>query len=436
MAEKKYNFDLEQTINAYIDGELPSGRADKIEQIISDDPEVRELYEKIKVTAGMISGIPVEAAPQELAENILRDLERDQLLDSSELLTETSGQTHLRFRKFFAAAAVLVLVGAIVLMVFQALSDKPGNFDPKEKDIAANDPPEKNDPELTLPIVKSPVKPEINPILLELVEFTATEQPEAIPFSTMRLQIETNVETARDRWLLNQQLDGIFAYAKVEDIITDEVPGQKLRYSFMCDTDTFAEVFKGFGTIDEKGVAVYVPAPFGDGEFIARNVSVEEAVELAFAGDDARQAYTMLAMIPSPRLQSPLQGPLQWNNPAFDMTIDPSLFDINILSSDPIVVKPENEQSNGLSANDVDSTDAVNQQDDKAVSAPKPIQKVAVILEILIGREQAEPIELNSIMDNIIPDDINAGSILDSIKMDGIGNILGQQFDSEDKSGK
>ena len=125
MTKEPRKSELELLISSYIDGELTVSQSETVEKIIEEDSQAKEIFEQLLQVNRMIKKLPRVAAPPDLAESISLEIERDALLSASEFQSDIQGRNHLRFRKFVTAAAVLILTGAIVMIVYTVLFQSP-----------------------------------------------------------------------------------------------------------------------------------------------------------------------------------------------------------------------------------------------------------------------------------------------------------------------
>jgi len=127
MTRPKDDFDprLAELLGAYLDGELsPSDRA-AVERRLADDHAARRLLAELKEAALAVRALPRLSAPPVLAAEVLAQLERDALLAEGDAPSLQAGRKHLRLRRLLAAAAILILAGAVALIVYTVLVGPP-----------------------------------------------------------------------------------------------------------------------------------------------------------------------------------------------------------------------------------------------------------------------------------------------------------------------
>ena len=120
--------DLGTLLGAYLDGELTASQTERLERRLAKDPAARWLLEQLSQVRQVVGSLPRTKAPQDMAERIEYELERDVLLAPGDVRSEIAGRNHLRLRRFVASAAVLMLVAAVAAIVYSVLGrpDRPG----------------------------------------------------------------------------------------------------------------------------------------------------------------------------------------------------------------------------------------------------------------------------------------------------------------------
>ncbi len=108
-------------LNAYIDGELSSARMEKLERQLTENPELRILLSQLHRTREVVAELPRLRAPEGMAEDILRNMERDALLSLDKQKAVRDGRNHLFARRFAASAAMLLLCAAAVMVIYNIL---------------------------------------------------------------------------------------------------------------------------------------------------------------------------------------------------------------------------------------------------------------------------------------------------------------------------
>ncbi|UCF34163.1 MAG: hypothetical protein JSV78_02430, partial [Phycisphaerales bacterium] len=98
-------------LSAYIDNELNEQQNAIIERLVREDAEVRRLLEELRMTTGLVSSLPRHSAPPGVSEDVMRHIERDELLGpGGEPVPGASRRRRLSFRPMATAAAALIVV--------------------------------------------------------------------------------------------------------------------------------------------------------------------------------------------------------------------------------------------------------------------------------------------------------------------------------------
>ena len=213
-AKRSYNEELAELLSAYLDGQLAPEETAKVEKRLVEDPEARTLLDQLRQVSQMVHSLPQSSAPADLAGEVMEQLERDALLGVSDTPAEMAGRTHLRFRRFAAAAAILVLAGAVVIIVYSVLFKEPIIVYEKPGDGITE--------------VVPPDKSIIDP----------TQIPD---YSQMHVVVNSFApEIEAD------QLNALLEQCETENVIRQVVTSDITEFAFMCSTDTMQEIFRAF----------------------------------------------------------------------------------------------------------------------------------------------------------------------------------------------
>ena len=112
---------MEELLNAYHDGQLNAREEAKVERLLENDAHVKLLLDQIVQTSQRVRQLPRAEAPESLRDEIQYQLERDQLLNPQADELQRVGRTHLLFRRFTAAAAVILLAGAVGTVIYSVV---------------------------------------------------------------------------------------------------------------------------------------------------------------------------------------------------------------------------------------------------------------------------------------------------------------------------
>jgi hypothetical protein len=281
MAKKDIHSDKEliAVLSAYLDGELGPGQAQKIERRLAEDPRMRQLLNELGQVSQMVHELGRTKAPDGLADEVTKRLERDLLLDRSDVLAELAGEKHLRLRRFATAAAMVMLIGAIGTIIYHVLSkpyiprpervtDKFVAVAPEEprtvktlKMTVADDAAEK----VTVP-VETAVDKEIESIIDKISE---------IKYSNLRLVVAGSdilTETGR--------LEKLFADQNIGKVIRTQINENYYQYAFVCPTDQFQRIFSGLRHKDNQ-IDLVVSDDQGQCVVVVPRATQQQAMKLA-----------------------------------------------------------------------------------------------------------------------------------------------------------
>jgi len=124
----KENPDIEELLNSFIDGELPARQQTELQRLISHDARVAQRLRELQKCKMLVSSLPFDEAPAEVAEEIKTSLEgRTPLAQPPFLLSpegtgvrfdERAGARNLLVRKVLAAAAMIGLVAILAAVIY------------------------------------------------------------------------------------------------------------------------------------------------------------------------------------------------------------------------------------------------------------------------------------------------------------------------------
>jgi hypothetical protein len=97
-------------LSAYIDNELNEQQNAVIERLVREDPKVRRLLEELQTTTRLVSSLPRHSAPPGVSEDVMRHIERDELLGPGGEPVPGAARRRLSLRPIATAAAALIIV--------------------------------------------------------------------------------------------------------------------------------------------------------------------------------------------------------------------------------------------------------------------------------------------------------------------------------------
>lgn len=114
---------INELLNAYIDGELSERKATELKRLIDHNPELNERLTELQSCKKLAASLPKEQAPDNLADNVITAMERRMILDElSTPQVQTVGVRHLFMKRLAGVAAILLLVAVLGVIIFQVVS--------------------------------------------------------------------------------------------------------------------------------------------------------------------------------------------------------------------------------------------------------------------------------------------------------------------------
>ncbi len=244
--ENNFQQPIIETLSAYLDGELSPQEAAKLEAYLDQDDEARQLLLQLQQISGMVSNLPTEKAPINVAENILFEVERDQLLGHSPGLTEIKGAKQLRFRRLIAAASLIFLLGGIGTITYKVLDNPNSNSN--------------NTVEPTVAIAPPTVQPE-TPVPIA-IEPDVTETPEPATITVVKANKplpkpqlgHIELEILDNTLLSKETIEATLAKEEIKNympILIDETIEQ---YAFLCTASQLGSIYDSLNSIDDNKI--------------------------------------------------------------------------------------------------------------------------------------------------------------------------------------
>ncbi len=234
-------------LSAYLDGELTAEQVQSVEKELTVNAEAQRLLKDMRQVRQMVAATPRRQAPSGFAEQVQSMLEREALLGQEELRTEIIGRNHLRLRRSLAAAAMLVLVGAIVYIVYSVLYTPVGA--PPDDNLIAGNPinsREKTDI-FNMPEPDVPAQPEPAPAVA-----VAEQSPQAVEL------VWSAADLPAERQRINDQLGA----HDVDTFISVPRHGGGWQISFVCTPETLGKLVNLWRSAEPTRLALVLPNPF------------------------------------------------------------------------------------------------------------------------------------------------------------------------------
>lgn len=115
----KEDFNIDEMLSCFIDGELTARQQTEVQRLISHDAEVAGRLEQLQRCRMLVKSLPRAEAPEGMLEDIKASLERRTLLgEAADSFDERAGARHLFGRKVLTAAAMFGLVAVLAAVVY------------------------------------------------------------------------------------------------------------------------------------------------------------------------------------------------------------------------------------------------------------------------------------------------------------------------------
>jgi hypothetical protein len=129
MNTNKNNPEIEELLNAYMDGEASQRQQTELKRLMLHDASLLERLKLMERQKQFLNALPMETAPASLSQDVLAALERRLILNDS------SASPHMaafaRLKRMMAAAAMLLLpLGLLGVIVFEIM--KPPSMGPAQ----------------------------------------------------------------------------------------------------------------------------------------------------------------------------------------------------------------------------------------------------------------------------------------------------------------
>ena len=127
MNEQDSNRD--ELLNSFVDGELSPRQRTEVKRLAVHDQSIAERIRRIENVRNLLRSLPREDPPEEIADNVRLLLERQSLLGERDAHHGDRRRHYAILSKVRAVAAVLLLMGALVVLIHNIISplDSPGD---------------------------------------------------------------------------------------------------------------------------------------------------------------------------------------------------------------------------------------------------------------------------------------------------------------------
>jgi hypothetical protein len=114
--------DIDELLSCYIDGELSDRGRTEVKRLLQHDKDIAAKLCELQKQKQLLNCLPIEPAPEGLLQSINVSLNTKPAADRYFIDADhLAGARHLLLRRVLTAAAMFVLVGALVLVVFSVI---------------------------------------------------------------------------------------------------------------------------------------------------------------------------------------------------------------------------------------------------------------------------------------------------------------------------
>jgi hypothetical protein len=139
----KYNPEIEELINAHVDGTASQRQQTELKRLMLHDPALNQQVRLTEKQVNLLNALPVESAPEGLADEVRAALERNLILQNCTEHHQNPASGRLR-RLFSAAAMLLLPLGLLAVIVFEIVKP-PANdsfhYEPTQRVIGQGNTP-------------------------------------------------------------------------------------------------------------------------------------------------------------------------------------------------------------------------------------------------------------------------------------------------------
>jgi anti-sigma factor RsiW len=130
------NRQLDELLNAYMDGQLTERRLTEVKRLLQHDIAVQNRLKELEKIRALVAALPREQAPADIVANVKQKLERRSLVASEmQDFDRDLGARHLLYRRLISAAAIIVLAIVLAGVIFVIVGPQPA---PKNNITSAN----------------------------------------------------------------------------------------------------------------------------------------------------------------------------------------------------------------------------------------------------------------------------------------------------------
>ena len=290
MVSKDPKQDWAELLSAYLDDQLSSAQAAKVERRLAKDAEARQLLGQMREVSEMVGRLPRHRAPDDLAEAVLADLERETLLDQAGSGPGEAGHKHLRWRRLAAAAAMIMLGGIAVTIIYSILSRGPDAH--PEQLVAMREPAAgvAKSPQASAPTVEGEGVGEGFVANAggagEAAATLVAGDAEVVRPTYGSIHLVVNAgDVGRSR----NRLEAVLQHEKIERVVRSALDKNRRQYAFLCSAGQLGQIVQEMKQSPGGRIDLIVTDQAGQEEVIVSDVSEGRIMAVAAQPDHGRQ---------------------------------------------------------------------------------------------------------------------------------------------------
>ena len=250
--------EYEEMLSRYIDDRASERERTEVKRLAANDEAFAKRLTQMKNQKALLNNLPVSSAPAWLTEEIKLSLERKLLLNKQPDFTdEAAGHRNLLFKRFAAAAIILVLFGSLVYIVMQAFTPASDLY--KDQTLARKfDKPD--------PVEKTLAKTHVDTVVKEAYK-------DQTPVFTASLDI-----LSADPAGMNNYITKVAYIYDIEDNIFKDAQGDKTSYHVTANVDQVRSLVSELAAVWEecKNTKLTTYSISGQNDIVIDNISAAQ----------------------------------------------------------------------------------------------------------------------------------------------------------------
>lgn len=273
------NRELDELLNAYMDGQLTERRRTEVKRLLQHDPQIAQRLTELQKIQALVAALPTVHAPDQITDQVSQKLERRSIAGSdTAAFDRNEGARQLLWRRAVSIAAIVALAVVLAGVVFTIVGPKS----PKKVQIVSEN---WINNEIPLPESIS-TKPALTPTIpAGDLAAAAAQQPPSIQNFTGRLELTTAMFNGVDAFVKRSLVDN--------GIMLIELPVAETQtgvYNLRCSRTALDSFLADLATVWDKFDSVTLAVATGepDHDIIVENATAKQIVEIVNQTDIAK----------------------------------------------------------------------------------------------------------------------------------------------------